>query len=76
MAEDHQTKNAMALVNKDAASLVKDSEAHEKLIRCVVELVNDISKQVNLKNNISKMAFHNSADVIAREVLKLASYKL
>ncbi|MCE3228050.1 MAG: undecaprenyldiphospho-muramoylpentapeptide beta-N-acetylglucosaminyltransferase [Bacteroidetes bacterium] len=76
VAEDHQTKNAMALVNKDAAILVRDPEANEKLIKSVVELVNDISKQVNLKNNISKMAFHNSANVIALEVLKLANYKL
>ncbi len=76
VAEDHQTKNAMALVNKDAAILVKDNEAHEGLIRAALELISDKSKQVTLSNNISKMAFHDSANVIATEVLKLAGYSL
>lgn len=76
VAEDHQTKNAMALVNKEAAILVKDSEAREKLISAAIELINDNTKQVVLKNNISKMAFLNSANIIAKEVLKLANYTL
>lgn len=74
VAEDHQTKNAMALVRKDAALLVKDQEAHLRLIDTVLALVDDSNRQVQLSNNISKMAYHNSADVIAREVLKLAGY--
>jgi UDP-N-acetylglucosamine--N-acetylmuramyl-(pentapeptide) pyrophosphoryl-undecaprenol N-acetylglucosamine transferase len=76
VAEDHQTKNAMALVNKDAALLVKDREAYAQLINTAIKLVEDRNRQVTLSNNISKMAYHNSANVIAREVLKLAGYKL
>lgn len=74
VAEDHQTKNAMALVNKNAAVLVKDSHAAEKLISEAVVLVNDQGMQVTLRNNISGLAFYNSANVIAKEVLKLAGY--
>lgn len=76
VAEDHQTKNAMALVNKDAALLVTDAAAHEKLVNQAIQLINDTNQQVNLTNNISKMAFYNSANVIAHEVLKLAKYQL
>lgn len=76
VAEDHQTKNAMALVNKDAAILIKDSEARTSLIKTSVELIKNTARQFVLKNNISKMAFHDSANVIAKEVLKLAGYKL
>ena len=76
VAEDHQTKNAMALVNKDAAILVKDNDARQILIKAATELILDKSKQVTLSNNISKMAFHDSANVIANEVLKLADYRI
>ncbi len=76
VAEDHQTKNAMALVNKEAALLVKDADAPAELITQVLNLVSDENQQVNLSNNISKMAFHNSATVIATEVLRLASYSI
>lgn len=76
VAEDHQTKNAMALVHKDAAILVKDAEAREKLIPEATELILNTIQQVTLSNNISKMAFHDSANVIAREVLKLAKYDI
>ena len=76
VAEDHQTKNAMALVNKEAAILVKDIEARDKLINAAIKLMGDTSQQVTLTNNISKMAFYNSANVIATEVLKLANYQL
>jgi UDP-N-acetylglucosamine--N-acetylmuramyl-(pentapeptide) pyrophosphoryl-undecaprenol N-acetylglucosamine transferase len=76
VAEDHQTKNAMALVNKNAAVLVKDSEARSKLIETAVALVNDVQQQQQLSANISKMAFHDSATVIANEVLKLAGYSV
>lgn len=74
-AEDHQTKNAMSLVNKQAAILVKDSEAKLKLINEAVTLMNDPNKQEQLKKNISALALFNSANVIANEVLKLANYK-
>lgn len=71
VAEDHQTKNAMALVKKDSAILVKDSEAKEKLVNEIISLMNDTQKQNKLSGNISRMAFPNSAEVIAKEVIKL-----
>ncbi|MCC6371658.1 MAG: undecaprenyldiphospho-muramoylpentapeptide beta-N-acetylglucosaminyltransferase, partial [Bacteroidia bacterium] len=76
VAEDHQTKNAMALVNKKAAMLVKDGEASRTLINTAIELVNNKANQEELSANIGKMAFHNSANIIAKEVLKLAGYTL
>lgn len=72
VAEDHQTKNAMALVDKDAAIYIKDSEAEEKLIKTAIELAGDDTKLEALSTNIKKLAFHNSADIIAQEVCKLA----
>lgn len=71
VAEDHQTKNAMALVNKDAAVYVKDSEAPEMLLKRALEIVNDNAKLESLSTNIKKLGLPNSADVIADEVLKL-----
>jgi UDP-N-acetylglucosamine--N-acetylmuramyl-(pentapeptide) pyrophosphoryl-undecaprenol N-acetylglucosamine transferase len=76
VAEDHQTKNAMALVNKNAALLIKDNEAKSTLIQTAVSLISNTAQQVTLTNNISQMAFQNSANVIALEVLKLANYTL
>ena len=72
VAEDHQTKNAMALVNKDAAIYVKDSEAPGILIGKALETVNNEQKLSSLSENIKKLGFKNSADVIAEEVVKLA----
>ena len=72
VAEDHQTKNAMALVNKDAALYVKDAEAREKVIALALETVNDGSRLATLSANIKKMALPDSADIIAKEVVKLA----
>ncbi len=72
VAEDHQTKNAMALVNKGAALIVKDSEASEKLIPLAVETVKDSFKLKSLSENVLKMGYPDSARVIAKEVLKLA----
>lgn len=73
-AEDHQTKNAMALVNKQAALLVKDTEAIQKLVPMAFDLINNDQQCRALSDNITKLAFHNSANVIANEVLKLAAY--
>ncbi len=70
-AEDHQTKNAMSLVNKEAAILVKDSEASAKLVNEAVTLVSDEAKQQALKQSIAKLALPNAAEVITNEVLKL-----
>ena len=76
VAEDHQTKNALALVNKDAALYVKDSEAADKLLDEAVKAVNQPETLKNLSTNIAKLAFRDSADVIAAEVYKLAlNYK-
>lgn len=72
VAEDHQTKNAMALVNKDAAVYVKDSEAPNLLIDKAISIVGDEAKLSSLSENIKKLGFKNSADVIADEVVKLA----
>lgn len=72
VAEDHQTKNAMALVDKDAAVYIKDSEADEKLIDAAVSLVADKDKLKSLSTNIKKLAFQDSAANIAAEVCKLA----
>ncbi len=76
VAEDHQTKNALALVNNDAAIYVKDKEAVESLVKTAIETVKDDDRLKQLSENITKMAFHDSANVIADEVIKLAeAYK-
>lgn len=71
VAEDHQTKNAMALVNKNAAILVRDVEAKEKLIPTTFELMNDPEKQEELKRNISQLAKPNATESIVDEIEKL-----
>ena len=70
-AEDHQTKNAMALVNHNAALLVKDADAQEQLIPTLIELVENTQEQEKIANNVSKLAFTDSANIIADEVIKL-----
>ena len=71
VAEDHQTKNALALVNKDAALYVKDAEAQEKLLDTALETVADDELLKQLSVNIAKLALPDSARLIAEEVLKL-----
>ncbi len=71
VSEDHQTHNAMALVNKDAALMVKDSEAGEKLIEVAEGLLADDAKIASLEHNISLLARKDASEVIAREVLSL-----
>jgi UDP-N-acetylglucosamine--N-acetylmuramyl-(pentapeptide) pyrophosphoryl-undecaprenol N-acetylglucosamine transferase len=71
VAEDHQRKNAMALVNRQAALYVEDAEAPDKLLPLAVKTVNDDDKLRSLSENVKKMGLKNSADVIADEVLKL-----
>lgn len=75
VAEDHQTKNAMALVNSNAAILIKDSEAKDKLCSTAIELINNESQCKMLGDNIAKLAFKESAAVIANEILKLVEQK-
>jgi len=72
VAEDHQTKNAMALVNKDAALYVKDDEAPKALLPLALETVADDARLQTLSKNILRLALPNSADIIADEVIKLA----
>ncbi len=73
VAEDHQTKNAMALVNNDAALFVKDAEAKDTLLPLAIKTVNDSDKLTSLSKNIAKLALRDSANVIANEVFKLAT---
>lgn len=72
VAEDHQTKNAMALVNKDAAIYVKDADAPDTLLQTAVDTVTDDAKLATLSENIKKLGLKDSANVIADEVVKLA----
>jgi UDP-N-acetylglucosamine--N-acetylmuramyl-(pentapeptide) pyrophosphoryl-undecaprenol N-acetylglucosamine transferase len=71
VAEDHQTKNALALVKKNAALLVKDNEAKDKISSEVLKLVNDGEMQKMLSINIAALAKPNADDDIAKEILKL-----
>ena len=72
VAEDHQTKNAMALVDKNAALYVKDADAPDSLLQLAVDTVTDDEQLAQLSENIKKLGKPNSADVIADEVLKIA----
>jgi len=72
VAEDHQTHNAMALVRKDAAILVKDAECSEKLLPTLLELLADKPRQEAMKTNILTLAQTDSAARIADEVMKIA----
>ncbi len=72
VAEDHQTQNALALVNKHAALYIKDAEAEKILLDKAVETVRQPALLHELSTNIAQLAFANAADVIAREVCRLA----
>lgn len=72
VAEDHQTHNAMALVKKDAAVLVKDIDAQDVLITNALTLIQDNNKLASLHKNILTLALPDSARLIADEVMKLA----
>ncbi len=72
VAEDHQTKNALALANRDAALYVRDADAPDTLLQLAVETVNDAAKLASLSQNVLKLALPNSAEIIAKEVIKLA----
>ncbi len=71
VAEDHQTKNAMALVNHGAALLVKDVDAREVLGKEVLALINDYAQCTKLAESIKGMAYRDSAQIIANEVVLL-----
>lgn len=76
VAEDHQTKNALALAKRDAALYVKDADAPQQLLQLALDTVNDDAKLRSLSENVLKMALPASADIIAKEVLKLAQQPL
>lgn len=72
VAEDHQTKNALALVEKDAALYVKDAEAQDALMALAIQTVGQEEKLKSLSEHIATLAYEHSADIIAEEVYKLA----
>jgi len=71
VSEDHQTKNAMALVEKNAAILIKDSDAKEELVPATLNLINDAKLQRDLSANILGLAIVNAAEKIVDELLAL-----
>lgn len=73
VAEDHQTRNAQSLVGKNAAIMIKDHEAKEKLWPEVLSIINDEEKRSNLSINIATIGKPDSAKIIAEEVIKLAN---
>jgi len=75
VAEDHQTHNAMALVNRDAAILVRDADAAEQLIPTAIATINDQDLLAKLHTNVLQLAERDSAKRIAEEVMKLAPRK-
>lgn len=75
VAEDHQTKNAMALVNKNAAIMVRDCEAEARLVEVVEELLQQDTKRQQLSINIQQLGVMNSDEIIAQEVLKIINEK-
>jgi UDP-N-acetylglucosamine--N-acetylmuramyl-(pentapeptide) pyrophosphoryl-undecaprenol N-acetylglucosamine transferase len=72
VAEDHQTRNAMALSGKNAAILVEDSQAPETLADVAISLLSDKSRRTILSENIKKMALKDADVKIATEIMKLA----
>lgn len=71
VAEDHQTKNALALVKNEAALMIKNIEARDLLIPAALKLVQNDQEMQKLSQNISRLAIHNSAETIASEVMNL-----
>ena len=72
VAEDHQTKNALALSTRDAAIYVKDADAPAMLLQKAIETVCDEQRLQQLSQNVLKLALPDSAEIIAKEVIKLA----
>lgn len=70
VAEDHQTKNALAFVEKEAAVLIRESEIHE-LIPTLDSLLQDLEKRNTLEKNIKSLALPNATEIIVKEILSL-----
>jgi UDP-N-acetylglucosamine--N-acetylmuramyl-(pentapeptide) pyrophosphoryl-undecaprenol N-acetylglucosamine transferase len=75
VAEDHQTKNALALVEEDAALMIADADADKELTGTALALINDEDLQKKLSGNIAKLALPDADDVIAKEVMRIAETK-
>ena len=71
VTEDHQTHNAMALVNKEAALIVRDAEAREKLMETACGLLEDTEKIARLEKNISELALRDAAMTIVDEIYRI-----
>lgn len=76
VSEDHQTKNALALVDKDAAIYVRDSDAVSELVPLALSTVNDGERLAVLRANILTLAHPHSAEVIADKVIALAQRQM
>ena len=74
-AEDHQTANAKALVNKAAAKMIVDADALSKLVPSVLELAKDTMMQQELRENIGKLGITNADDLIAGEIIKIVTQR-
>lgn len=75
VAEDHQTKNAMALITKDAAMMIEDELAEEQLVDEAIKLIKDEYRMNIYSQNIAKLGKHNSAERIVEEIYKLVENK-
>ena len=75
VAEDHQTKNALALVENDAAIMVSDKDAEKELVATTLNVIQDIDKLNNLSQNIATLAHRHSADQIVDEVVRVIESK-
>ena len=75
MAEDHQTKNALALLHHDAALMVKDVEAPERLVSEAMQVVGNPGRLQELSEHIAELALPHSAETIAGYVLDLIEKK-
>lgn len=75
VAEDHQTKNALALADRHAAIMVTDADAPQKLVDAMLDTVKDTDKLHALSANVERMALLNSAEHIVDEVMKIVSEK-
>jgi UDP-N-acetylglucosamine--N-acetylmuramyl-(pentapeptide) pyrophosphoryl-undecaprenol N-acetylglucosamine transferase len=71
VAEDHQTQNALSLVRKDAAILIRDTEATEKMVQTALDLLTDAARSQNLSKNILTLGKPNAATEIAEEIFKI-----
>ena len=71
VAEDHQTKNALALVHDNAAIFIADKDAETTLVYKAIQLLNDTDEKKILSNNIGKLALPDADEVIAKEVMKI-----